>query len=301
MLSVLIPVLLFLGPMLLGLGIVYAWRYQSKRRKRRAPVATNLLRSPGDSLRIKIDDMTQDLILYFSFMPAIPLYVYSVHISESYFGGKPETSFRILASALPALVALTFLSVKLIKLLSLRRRLRLAYDAELAVGQEINQLMLCGYSVYHDFPAEGFNIDHVVAGPAGVFAVETKGRAKPITGNGKSDAEVVYDGETLRFPGWIERKPIEQAVSQSSWLAKWLSSATGEAVNVQPVLTLPGWFVRRVSPNGIAVINPKIFPSLLKKRGNGLSEGQIKRVIHQLDQRCRDVEPKAYLREDMGK
>jgi hypothetical protein len=55
MLSVLIPVLLFWGPMLLGLGIVYAWRYQSKRRKRRTPVTTNLLRSPGDSLRIKID------------------------------------------------------------------------------------------------------------------------------------------------------------------------------------------------------------------------------------------------------
>jgi hypothetical protein len=287
--------------MSLGLGIIYALKYQSKRRRRRTPVTTNLLRSPGDSLRIKIDDMTQDLTIYFSLMPAIPLYFYSVHISESYFGGKPETYFRVLVSALPAFVCLTLLSIKLIKLLNMRRRLRLAYDAELAVGQEINQLMLCGYSVYHDFPAEGFNIDHVVAGPAGVFAVETKGRAKPITGNGKSDAEVVYDGETLRFPGWVERKPMEQATRQSSWLAKWLSSATGEAINVQPVLTLPGWFVRRVSSNGIAVINPKIFPSLLKKKGNGLSDSQIKRIIHQLDQRCRDVEPKAYVREDMGK
>jgi len=34
--------------------------------------------------------------------------------------------------------------------------------------------MLDGYHVYHDFPAERFNIDHVVVGPAGAFAIETK-------------------------------------------------------------------------------------------------------------------------------
>jgi Nuclease-related domain len=31
-------------------------------------------------------------------------------------------------------------------------------------------------------PAEGFNIDHVVVGRNGVFAVETKGRSKPVKG-----------------------------------------------------------------------------------------------------------------------
>lgn len=49
------------------------------------------------------------------------------------------------------------------------RNLRLGLEAEIAVGQELNQLILIGYHVYHDFSAENFNIDQVVVGPGGAF------------------------------------------------------------------------------------------------------------------------------------
>jgi hypothetical protein len=155
--------------------------------------------------------------------------------------------------------------------------------------------MLEGYRVFHDFPAEKFNIDHVVVGRSGVFAVETKGRSKPTTGNGSADAEVVYDGDTLRFPGWSENKPIAQTKNQADWLRKWLSDATGESVRIFPVLALPGWFVKRVKPNGIAVLNPKTFLSYARNvKTDPLSDQEIKRIVHQLEQRCRDVAPRAY-------
>ena len=35
-------------------------------------------------------------------------------------------------------------------------------DAEVAIGQELDQLMRDGAAVFHDMPAERFNIDHVV-------------------------------------------------------------------------------------------------------------------------------------------
>ena len=54
--------------------------------------------------------------------------------------------------------------------------------------------MLQGFHVYHDFPAEGFNIDHIVVGAKGVFAVETKTRSKRTTANRREDATVEYDG-----------------------------------------------------------------------------------------------------------
>ena len=71
----------------------------------------------------------------------------------------------------------------------------------MAAGQEPNSLTEAGYRVYHDLPAEGFNIDHVAVGRNGVFAMETKGRSKPAKGN----VTVVYDGRTLRFPDRITR------------------------------------------------------------------------------------------------
>ena len=52
-------------------------------------------------------------------------------------------------------------------------RLRLGLDAELAVGQELDQLMRQGAAVFHDFPADKFNIDHIVISRGGVFAIET--------------------------------------------------------------------------------------------------------------------------------
>jgi hypothetical protein len=179
---------------------------------------------------------------------------------------------------------------KLLSTFSKRRRLRLGYEGELAVGQELIQLMRDGYFVFHDFPTDKFNIDHIIVGPAGVFAVETKARQKPMTGNGCADAKVVYDGKTLHFPNWTDNKSLGQARRQARWLSEWLTYAVGDKVPVQPILALPGWFIERTSPNGMKVINPKNFSWVLKSDKNKtIDENMINRIVHQLDHRCRDV------------
>ncbi len=164
----------------------------------------------------------------------------------------------------------------------------------MATGQELNQMMLQGYHVYHDFVADKFNIDHIVVGPAGVFAVETKAKSKPTSDDRSADAKVTYDGRCLHFPQWKEGKPIEQAINQAVWLERWLASATGEKTAVRPVLALPGWFITRTSSKGIPVINPKQFLSIAKPvNGNLLDDRRIKSIVHQIDQRCRNIESKA--------
>lgn len=290
-----IPAVLMLGPILLLSAILYGIRFQIERRRLKTPLTSNLLRSPGESLRVKIDDLSQDVTFYALFMMGAPFMVYSIHLSQSHIGDVPESSFRITVSVLTALGISAFFAVRLVQALNLRRRLRLAHDAEMAVGQELNQLMLKGYHVYHDFPAQKFNIDHVVVGPAGIFAIETKARTKKTKRDGKTNAEVVYDGNRLQFPDRTEQDSIQQAINQAAWLKKWLSSAIGESVEVTPLLTLPGWFVKRISATGIPVINPRQIHSYLNgRRGPTLSEPLITRIVHQLDRQCRDVEPKAY-------
>ena len=61
----------------------------------------------------------------------------------------------------------------------------------------------------HDFPANQFNVDHVVIGPTGVFAVETKARSKPVNGGGKQDATVVCHGDHLAFPNGSDYASVE--------------------------------------------------------------------------------------------
>ncbi|MDP2056521.1 MAG: hypothetical protein Q8K35_02020 [Thiobacillus sp.] len=84
----------------------------------------------------------------------------------------------------------------------------------------------------------------------------------------------------------------------SKWLSKWLTSAVGESVTVKPVLALPGWFVDRKGRGDALVISGREAPSILKAKHEPLSDSLIKRIEHQLEQRCRDVEPSLYKKRD---
>jgi hypothetical protein len=172
-------------------------------------------------------------------------------------------------------------------------KLKAGYDAELAVGQELDQLMRQGAFVFHDFPAAGFNIDHVVIAPQGIFAVETKGFTKPNRGKGRPDATVLFDGTVLKFPTWTTKEPLEQAERQAEWLAKWLTSSIASPVNVLPVLALPGWFVELGGRSNVSVYSARQLAQLLRSRGaKPLSDQDVQRVVHQVQQRCRSVIPK---------
>ncbi len=274
------------------MGFLYLYRFS--KRGRRSPLTRQLLRSPGESLRTQIEDLSINIDSYVVIVVSAPLLLFSTYLAQTYPSSYklnfPLMIIYIFATAI--FVALVML--KLWKLLKVRNTLRLGLDCEMAVGQELNHLMLEGCKVYHDFPAEKFNIDHVVVSPKGVFAVETKGRAKPDKKGGSAEAAVVYDGQALQFPGWRELEPLDQSKRQAVWLAKWLSSAVGEPLSVHPVLALPGWFVDLKKPADLFIFNGKNPASLLKWKNDSLSEVLIKRIIHQVDQRCRDVEPIAY-------
>jgi hypothetical protein len=140
-----------------------------------------------------------------------------------------------------------------------RRRLLQALIAEQFTAQELNRLVADGCMIFNDLPCEGFNIDHVVIGPSAVYAIETKSRQKP-----KRDAEggshkVAYDGDVLRFPDHLTKKPLDQAARQADWLAREIERVTAQRVLVIPALALPGWWVEysKTSSTGrVRVFNP---------------------------------------------
>jgi len=60
---------------------------------------------------------------------------------------------------------------------------------------------------------------------------------------------------------------------------------------VNPILTLPGWFVREKRGTGIRVVNSKILPAVIRERTKSdLTHEQIDLIARQLDLICRDVE-----------
>lgn len=279
------------GPAL-GIGALLLRRRRARAR-RRTPMVDALLRTPGHTLRQKLDDANIDLQWDVFALAVMPLMILAGFLAQAQLRGDLLAMMRLAPIyAAGALALVGFIVWKLWKAGQRLDNLRAGLDAELAVGQELDQLMRQGAAVFHDVPAKDFNIDHVVVSTEGVFAVETKGFTKPRRGLGAADASVEFDGSVLRFPTWSAREPLVQAEQQAVWLAKWLTDAVGTSIRVLPVLALPGWYVRRTGRGSVRVYSGKELAGLMKARGaQALSAQDVQRVVHQIEQRCRTVEP----------
>ena len=279
--------LIAICPSVIFLIILNVWR-KHQLKKGKAPFTDNFLRSPGESLFSQIQDLSEKISmanLEFVLIPVLIGVLFIPAISAS-------SKIFIAVVAAAYMVFLIYYITKILKLIKERRLNRLGYDGEVAAGQELNQLMLDGYNVYHDFPADKFNIDHIIVGPDAVYAVETKTRSKPRTKSNRDNYRSISDGKTLQFHNYSSSEFIDQAERQAKWLQKWLSSAVGDHVTVKPILLLPGWYVEMVKPDGVPVLNPKVVLQFLANKEKSLSQSLRTRIVHQLDQKCRDIEPK---------
>jgi hypothetical protein len=139
----------------------------------------------------------------------------------------------------------------------------------------LERLRLDGYEIFHDLVGDGFNIDHALIGPAGVFTVETKTWSKPIRG----EARIRFDGESVTRKNLEpERKPITQAKAQARWLKTLLTESSGRDFQVRPVIVFPGWFIERSGrgPDDIWVLEPKALPSFLQHEQRTLTAEDVK-------------------------
>ena len=257
----------------------------------RSPLTRQLLRSPGQSLRLRIEEISNTLNETLFVVALVPSLISGVILSRGLLSGRGLETFWMVVGAIVWVCFTAYYVRKIFKLLSERRDLRLGLDGELATAEELNQLMHYGYFVFHDFPADHFNIDHVVIGPAGVFAVETKTRSKGIM-KGKQGAMVIFENSQLKFPNYQESESIQQTKDESKWLAQFLGKSVGKPVAVKPVLALPDWLVeRRVKDASIMVINPKEAVQYITSNPRLLDEQTVQQVKYQVEQRCRTVEP----------
>jgi len=290
--DLLLQVVVMIGPMGLGIAVAFGvltWSRRARLAGRRSPLTQGLLRAPGHQLRLKFDDAFTDIMAWMMmamFIPAMSGALYSATLQRA----NRWSLVTALIYLIPAAGAIALSAYKMVRLHTRAMDVRMGWDAEMASGQELDQLMRRGAIVFHDLPARNFNIDHVLICEAGVFAVETKSRMKPVRDN-KAEAKVRFDGNDLFFPDWKDSTSVEQARRQARWLSQELSGAIGEPVDVAPVLALPGWFIERTARSDVRVLSPKSFHVLLDSKEPPLSPELIKRIAYQVERRCRDVAP----------
>jgi len=273
---------LFFGPMFV-IGLIASRRKKKYQAEAEIPFTSLPLRPPGESLRLKIESLNDQ------FMEEITTLAFGAAITFGMVASTPEGKrFWVGVAGVVMLGVISFRSGK--SLFTVQRNLwnhRLGFMGERVVGEALNQLLRDGFHVFHDLPFDGFNIDHVVVGPPGVFTIETKSRRKPLDIPGTERARVVYDGEQLFYPKGATRHGLHQVELGAKTLSTWLSSATGEPTTALPVLVLPGWYVDLQGKGPVSVINEKWVQKFFTSKPQVLSPTHIQRIVHQLTERCR--------------
>jgi hypothetical protein len=261
-------------------------RFNRKRRGERLPVSDKLLRPAGHSLQIHIEKLTDDYIM---------LILAAVLCSLASVGAlgfpPPDATGRSVWLGVGATGA------GVCSVMAWRKRTRIRYArlgliGEQAMAEYLAVLASKGCRLFHDVPVDRENIDHVVVGPPGVFAIETKFWSKrPGTFN-EAKHEAVFDGNTIRFPWGKTDRPLNQARRNKRWLEKFLSESTGERVAVQPIVALPGWWVSVTvkTDSGVWVLSGKQVAGRITSEPPKFSPKTIQQIAHQLEQKCRDVE-----------
>jgi hypothetical protein len=269
---------------------------ERRKKTEKPPQSEKLLRPPGYSLSIRLDenaDKLLDDLLASCGLSAI------AGIAAWFFGVLFFNHAPFLWIAVCTLVLTLFLiasglsAIRAFRRYQAAQNIRLGLRGEQAVAEALNEAAEFGFRSFHDLPAEEtWNIDHVVVGTRGVFLIETKTYRRRGSKTAQAAHEVIYSGEFLQFPMFKTNKPIEQAKRNAKWLSNYLRNKTGEPVEVFPLVVLPGWFVKIPQKGnfGVNVVNANYLPGFLQRQTEKIELSQVRRIITALDEKCRTVE-----------
>ena len=173
------------------------------------------------------------------------------------------------------------------------RNWRFGLRGEQAVAEKLasRELAAAGYVAFHDVPGDGkWNIDHVVVGPGGVFVLETKARARRKATRDQEESLVLFDGRNLQFPWCDDRKAAGQAERNADWVRQFIADFAPKDILVQPVVVVPGWYVKALGNFPVKVMNATYLVGYVAEAKAQCTAEQLRPIIRRLDERCRDLE-----------
>ena len=206
------------------------------KRKKRAPLPV-VRRTAGQSLREEWDRQVNDKLPFIVFTPLILWAVCVVQWLEEWNRTAPTPRFWTAVAA----VATGGAVIAYLRLMPKARNLVRGEKGEVKVGEALEDLRSAGYRVFHDLKRDGYNVDHVVVGPAGVFAIETKF----CSGHG-----VIHfrNGEGLFVndqPWRGDRDPVAQARGNAAEVRKLIKESCAVNVLVTALVVFVGeWKVK---------------------------------------------------------
>ena len=249
--------------------------------KSRSPLTSPPLRNPGQSIDEEMERIFGDEIGSHIVVIMMAVAFAAVEWLRSWL----DSPYQPVAVTLIVVVAVLYSVFRIRQHRRTLRQLKLGRDGEKAVGQYLEDLRSEGARIFHDVVGEGFNVDHVIISPRGIFAVETKTWSKPA---GRR-AVVEVKGNTLVVDGRApDRNPLEQVKANTDWLRATLKETTGKEFLVRGIVLFPGWWVEgRPANRSLWILNPKALRNFLDQEPPVLSEADVRLATYHLSRYIR--------------
>ena len=149
------------------------------------------LANPGDSTARELADITNDQYTFYYLLAIIPInFAFLEWLTYWTNIGNQRWIFTATAA-----VFTSFSAYKIYGLVKSAKKYKQGLEAERSVGQGLEELRSSGAQVFHDIPADGFNIDHVVIDRTGIYVIETKSLGKIP----EHSTKLQFDGKDIKI------------------------------------------------------------------------------------------------------
>src|SRR5262252_8379665 len=243
--------------------------FQKKKEKYRFPVEGPLRRLPGQSIREERERLFDDKVMGYFFAVVVTWLLAGWQWLYEWTAAKPNPRFTTLI----AVIVTVYCAYRIWRIRPEFRNLNLGEKGERRVSEVLRTLRHRDYVTFDDLLLEGVNIDHVVVGPGGVFAVETK--TFSIFGNtsaGIDASGLLQIGGNPAF-----KDPLKQARASAAMVSAELKRWKHRDIWVNPIVVLPGW---RIDPpkieTGVVVLNEETIVEFFKTRPEKLKSSEIR-------------------------
>jgi hypothetical protein len=203
-----------------------------KKRKVRLP---QVRRRAGESLSELREKRVYDNLPLIVFLPFVFWVVYLTQKLQEWNHTGPQPQQWLWIAIVTTVVAAIWYG----RLFSIARRFNRGERGERHVADVLEELRCDGYRPIHDIVGDKFNVDHVLVGPGGVFAIETKYRS----GKGEitfRDTEGVFVGDRLE-----EKDCLKQARGSAAAVGDLIHDNCGRHEWVTPIVVFVGdWKIK---------------------------------------------------------
>jgi hypothetical protein len=241
------------------------------KRKVRLP---QVRRRAGESVSEERERRVYDNLPAIVFLPFFFWFVYFIQQLQRWTHAGPQPQLWLWI----AIVATVAAVIWYLRLFPIARRLNRGERGERHVADVLEELRIDGYKPVHDIVRDGFNVDHVLVGPGGVFAIETKYRS------GKG--QITFSNEGMFVGDRLEEKDcLKQALGSAAAIRELIHESCGRRVWVNAIVVFVGdWKIRnKWRDTNVRVFTPERLLDYIRDQQPQLTRNEIQFIASHLE------------------